>query len=163
MRVIYNTCFADPWIKVAQKLEKDYGFDPVYWNGYDDDNSKQLIPQYFPNAIYHSYYDAWKGIFPSEINSRFTKANLDIDFLRKISTFELQAIKMMDRMDRDRYSFNFTERQRHFRNLIKYWTACINILKPDMIISAVVPHRVFDFVLYLLCKEKNIKYVTFRS
>ncbi len=42
---------------------------------------------------------------------------------------------MMDRMDFDRYSFNTMERQRHFRNLLRYWSACIDWLKPDAAIQ----------------------------
>ena len=163
MRVIYNTCFADPWVKVAQKLKIEHGFEPVYWNGYDDDDSKNIIPKEFPDCIYHAYFDAWKGIFPPQINEKYTESYNNIDFLNEFSSFELQAIKMMDRMDPVRYSFNFMERQRHFRKLIKYWTACINLLKPDLVISAIVPHRVYDYALYLLCKHRNIKYITYRN
>jgi hypothetical protein len=68
---------------------------------------------------------------------------------------------MMDRMDPDRHSFSFTERQRHFRNFIKYWSECIEQFKPDLVISATVPHRVYDYVLYLLCKHKNIEFISF--
>ncbi|MCD4679463.1 MAG: hypothetical protein K8S00_03655 [Bacteroidales bacterium] len=163
MRVIYNTCFADPWLKVAKKLKEEYGYKPVYWNGYEDDDSKRLVPQYFPDVIYHPYFDAWKGIFPKEIEDRFAQSYLNINFLKDYATYELQAIKMMDRMDPDRHSFSFTERQRHFRNMLKFWTACINYLKPDLVISAIVPHRVYDYALYLLCKFNNIKYATFRD
>lgn len=165
MRVIYNTCIADPWAKVAQKLQKEYGFEPVYWIGYEyfeDDNSKEIIPKLFPNAIYQPYYDAWKGIFPAEITQKYSEAYINIDFLRNFGVYELQAIKMMDRLDYDRYSFNFMERERHFLNLVKYWTACIEVCKPDIVISALLPHRVYDYVLYLLCKFYNIKYVCFQ-
>ena len=87
MRVIYNTCIADPWAKVAQKLQKEYGFEPVYWIGYEyfeDDNSKEIIPKLFPNAIYQPYYDAWKGIFPAEITQKYSEAYINIDFLRNL-------------------------------------------------------------------------------
>jgi len=164
MRVIYSTCLADPWVKVAQKLKADYGFEPVYWNGYANlDDSRQLVSAAFPNAIYHDSMDACKGIFPNEIATRFPEAHIPINFLRKYSNFELQAIKMMDRMDPDQYSFNFMERQRHFRNLVKYWTACINFLKPDLFVSDNVPHMVFDHVLYLLCNFHRIQFITFRG
>lgn len=163
MNVIYNTCYADPWLKVAQKLKVEHGLEPVYWNGYDDDDSKSLVSTAFPDAIYHPYYDAWKGIFPEEIAEKYHNSFLNIDFLKEYASYELQAIKMMDRMDTDGHSFSFMERQRHFRKLLKYWTACIDYLKPDLVISAIVPHRVFDYALYLLCKHRGIKYITFRN
>lgn len=69
---------------------------------------------------------------------------------------------MMDRLDYDRYSFNYMERERHFLNLLKNWMACIEIYKPNLIVSAVPPHRVYDYVLYLLCKKMNIKFICFQ-
>jgi hypothetical protein len=163
MKVIYNTCYADPWINVALKLHQNYGYIPLYWIGYEDDDSANIVPQVFPRAIYHPYYDACKGIFPKDISEKFINSYINVDFLKNYATYELQAIRMMDRMDSDRYSFNFMERQRHFRNLIKSWTACIDLLKPDLVISAVVPHRVYDYVLYLVCQYNNIKYISYRG
>jgi hypothetical protein len=160
MRIIYSTRLADPWVKVAQELKSEHGYEPVYWNAFKEDDSK-IISNAFPNVIFQSDFDACKGIFPKEIACRFTEAHINIDFLKEYASFELQAIKMMDRMDPDRFSFNLMERQRHFRNLIKYWTACINYIKPDLVLSDTIPHVVFDYVLYLLCKFYNIKYVTF--
>lgn len=163
MKVFYNTCVADPWIQVAQKLQREHGWEPVYWNGYHDDGSRTSVPEAFPDIIYQGYHEGWKGIFPPEIESRYAEGALDIDELNELSRYELQAIRMMDRMDPDRASFNFMERQRHFRNLLRYWSGCINWLKPDAVISAVVPHRVFDYALYLLCKNRGIPYLCFRE
>ncbi|WP_321307531.1 hypothetical protein [Marinifilum fragile] len=164
MRVIYNTCILDPWAQVAKKLQDEHGYEPVYWVGYDKafDNSGEVIPKMFPDAIFHPYWDAWKGIFPKEIEEKYSESYVDLDFLKSNAFQELQAIKMMDRMDYDRYSFNFMERERLFLNLIKYWTACIKNCKPDIVISPVLPHRIYDYVLYALCKYYDIKYVCFQ-
>ena len=48
MKVIYNTCFADPWVKVAKELKEKHGFEPVYWIGYEDDDSEKLVPAFSP-------------------------------------------------------------------------------------------------------------------
>ena len=42
-RVLYNTCTADPWVKVAQKLKDEYDYEPVYWIGIGLDNSDQVV------------------------------------------------------------------------------------------------------------------------
>ena len=161
MKVIYNTCFIDPWLKVAKELKEKYGFEPVYWIGYEIDNSESLVPAAFPNAIYHPIFDAWKGIFPDPISNHYGESHVNIDFLKANASYELQAIKMMDRMDADSHSFSFSERQRHYRNFIRNWTSCLQFLKPDLVISAAVPHRVYDYVLYLLCRHFHIPFVMF--
>ena len=160
LKIIYCACLADPWVQVARKLREEQGYEPVYWNGFRAGDAKTIL-RAFPGVIFQSDFDACKGIFPKEIAERFSAAGISIDFLKEYSSFELQAIKMMDRMDPDRYSFNFMERQRHFRNLLKYWTACIDYLQPDLVVCDIVPHIVFDYVLYLLCKFRRINYVTF--
>jgi len=163
MRVIYSTCMADPWVKVAQKLKHEHGYEPVYWIGYEDDESKKLVPAAFPNLIYHPYFDACKAVFPQQLVDQFAGSFFDIEFIKARASFELQAIKMMDRMDPDRYSFNFMERQGLYRNFLKYWTAGISYLKPDLVVSGNVPHQVFDYVLYLACKLNHIKFLTYRG
>jgi hypothetical protein len=163
MRIIYNACFADPWLKVAKELKEKYDFEPVYWIGFKDDDSANLVPAVFPNAIYHPIFDAWKGIFSDRISKHYAHSHINIDFLRAHATFELQALKMMDRMDADCHSFSFSERQRHYRNFIKNWTACIDLLKPELVVNAYVPHHVYDYVLYLLCRHLNIPYIIFRN
>lgn len=163
MKVIYNTCFADPWIQVAQKLKKEYNYNPVYWIGYNDDNSELLVKENFPECIYHPYFDAWKGIFPSAVVSNLNNSQINIDFLKEYSGYELQAIKMMDRMDSDQESFSFMERQRLYRQLVKGWITYLKNNNPDLVISAIVPHRVYDYVLYLLCQYLSIQFLTFKD
>lgn len=159
-RVIYNTSNADPFIKVAQKLKLDYGYEPVYWIGFDYDNSEELVPVAFPGICYQSYANAWRGIFNETIQQKAVECYIDIDLLNELARYELQAIKMMDRMDFDRYSFNYMERERHFLNLIKSWLAVFDIYRPDIVIGATNPHRVYDYVLYILCKYRNIPFIS---
>lgn len=159
MNVLYNTNIADPFVQVAKKLQDEHGLNPVYWIGYNYDNSEKIVPETFPGICYQSYSDAWRGIFDEKVSKKASHCYLDIDFLNEFARYELQAIKMMDRLDFDRYSFNYMERVRHYHQLIKSWLAVFEIYKPELVISAVNPHRVYDYVLYLLCQKKNIPFI----
>ena len=159
--VIYINCWVEPWVKVAQQLQEKYDYKPVWWIGYSkQDNSHNIVPSTFPGIVFQNDADAWKGRFPKEVEEKAPYYYLDVDFLRKHSQHELQAIKMMDRMDQDLRSFNFMERQRHFRNMLKSWMAAMDIVKPDLVISTAIPHRLYDYVLFWLCKEKKIPFLT---
>lgn len=156
----YINCDPDPWIKVAQKLQETKGFKPVYWNGYAlMDDSDKIVPKAFPGIIYCEDTNSWRGRFPEEIAKRAETQTIDVDFLRKYASQELQAIKMMDRLDYDLYSFNFQERQRMYRNMVRSWMAAINWLKPEVVIASVMPHHISDYVLYCLCQYYHIPYV----
>lgn len=161
-KVIYNTCVLDPWLNVAKKLCKENNFEPIYWIGYSYDHSRIEVPSTFPNITYQSTEDAWKGVFPKEIEDIQPYYYVDVDFLRSISVNELQAISMMNRIDFTSYDFNFMERERHFLKLMKSWLAVIDKYKPDLVISAVFPHRVYDYVLYLICRKMNIPFIMFQ-
>ena len=159
-RAIYINCFADPWLTVAKELYNKWNIKPIWWIGYSkEDNSNILIPEAFPDIVYQDNVDAWKGRFAKEIEEKSSSYYLDTDFLRRHSQHELQAYKMMDRVDQDLHSFNFMERQRHFRNMLKKWMAVLDIYKPDIIISTAIPHRLYDYVLYWLCEERNIPFL----
>ena len=158
-KVLYNTSIADPFVKVAQRLQEENDYEPVYWIGFDYDHSDEIVPETFPNCVYQSYPDAWKGIFSKEIQEKAVESYLDVDLLSDLSRYELQAMTMMNRMDYDRYSFNYMERERHYLNLIKSWTAVLDMYQIDLVISSVMPHRVYDYVLYLLCKKRGIKFI----
>lgn len=162
--VIYINCWTDPWIKVAHELDEKFGFQPVYWIGYssytDKDNADEVVPKEFPNAKYVDNLEAWMGRFPDEIIDAYPDYYLDVNFLNRHANHELQAIKMMDRVDPDRYSFNFMERQRHFRKMMKQCMAILDTTKPDLIISTAIPHRLYDYVLYWLCEEKQVPFLT---
>lgn len=159
MRVLYSTCWVDPWIKVAKQLKIDFNLDPIYWIGFYEDNSKKLVPEEFPNVHYHSRWDAWKCIFPAEVEKSYTKYNLSPDFLREIAIYELQGMTLMDRLTPDRYSFAFSERQRVFRNFLRKWMACIDIFNIEFVIGDRIPHRTYDYTLYIVCKYLGIKYI----
>ena len=159
--VIYINCWVDPWVDVAQRLQDEYGLKPVWWIGYSrEDDSHHIIPEKFPDIIYQDNADAWKNRFPKEIEAISPYYYLDVDFLKRHAHHELQAIKMMDRMDQDLRSFNFMERQRHFRNMLKQWMAAMDWIKPDLVISTAIPHRLYDYVLFWLCEEKGIPFLT---
>lgn len=160
-KVVYICCNTDPWLKVAQRLKDEYGYEPVYWSGRADQQieGEKDVKQLFPNVIYHSYENSWRNIFCEEIEEKAKSTYIDVDFLRQFGEEELLAMKMCDRQDVDGTSFNFMERQRNFRNYIRKWQAFIDVYHPELVVSPFPPHQVYDFALYLLCKYYKITYV----
>ncbi len=169
MNALFCCCITDPFLPVAKRLHEEQDITPVYWVGdiqsgatTDNSKSRRSVEASFPGIIFQNYFDAWRGVFPDVIEEKTSSSFFDIDFLRRFSSEELQAISMMDRLDYDRHSFIFMERERYFLGLLKKWIACIELLHIEVVISAVNPHRVFDYALYLLCKYKKIKYISFQ-
>jgi len=143
-------------LKAAKRLKIEYGFEPIYWVGDGFDNSDEFVSENFPDAIFHARYDACKGVFPESTSVMSAVPSLNLDFIRQHAAEELLAIKMMDRMDFDRHSFSFIERQRHYRNQVNYWMTYCLTHKPDLLVVAAIPHICYDYILHLVCDFLSI-------
>ena len=159
MNALYSCCIVDPWLDVAKNLYKKNKIKPVYWIGWNENNEEQLIANIFSDIIFHEIVDAWRGIFPEQVNDNYYLSN---KIISENVSHELLAIKMMDRLDSDRKSFNFIERQRFYRNLVKNWINVVNQYEVDVVISPSIPHRVFDYALYVVCQYYNIKFISIK-
>ncbi len=159
MNVFYCCCIDEPWLSVAKQLELE-GFKASYWVGWKDGESK--VRDALPNTIYHDINLAWKGIISKDLNSDHLGHHIDGSLFESIGNEELMAIKMMDRLDRDLHSFPFVERQLFFRKLFNQWYSVLKNQNIDLIIFPSIPHRVFDYVIYLVAQRLNIPFLTFK-
>ena len=95
-KAIYINCWTDPWIKVAEQIREQFGIEPGYWIGYQEELKEETIKETFKGVIYHSDHDAWCSRFPLVVEEHFEEENLSIDFLRQNPEYELMALKMLD-------------------------------------------------------------------
>ena len=156
VKVIFCECIESFWVEVAENLANKHGFQPCYWTG---SINEELIREKFPNAVFHNFFDAIRGIPPYEC-STLPLAPIDEALLRDLSFHESIVLKMMDRMDPDD-SFYYNERVRLYHNFLKYWIAILDQYIPDIVVFHTPPHAVFNYILYVLCRYRNIKTIMF--
>jgi len=161
MKAIYNGCVLDPWLEVAEKLKNEHDIEPVLWIGWNKNGEEKIVKDKFPNIIFQDLADAWRGEFSEGVNI-FDEAVLDGEFLKGNAFHEVMALRMMDRMDPTRRNFNFNERQRHYRRLLRKWLSTIDAIKPDLIVSPNIPHRIYDYALYVAAKSRGIKFLSYQ-
>lgn len=153
MNLAFICCHSKPWRKVYELMKKN-SMDVKYWISWENDIKN--LPQ-DKGIYYQSVENAWQGLgFPQG------KVAIDKEIIEKSSYYELIALKMMDRLDLDRYSFNFNERQAHFRSMLGYWLHILDEYSLDLIVTPTAPHRVFDFSLYVACKIRNVKFIFYQ-
>ena len=158
MNAIYLCVIAEPWIRVSQELKKKLNITPSYFVCWGSDLSL-FEKSMFDDSYIQTIVDAWRGTgFPSELK----RSIFDESELRDISSYELIALKMMDRLDPDGESFPFNTRLYFFRDLLGYWLSVIKDRNIDLVISPSIPHRVFDYALYVVCKIRKIKFIMFQ-
>lgn len=156
---LYLCCIADPWIPVAKRLYSELGLKPVYFVHWGSDSSS-FEGQFDESCHLQNMEDAWKGRgFPEALKP----AALDESDFKKIAWYELNALKMMDRLDPLGNYFSFQQRRYFFQDLLGYWLAYIDAVRLDVVVSPSIPHRVFDYALYVACKIRNIRFVIFQG
>ncbi|ERL56201.1 capsular polysaccharide export protein, LipB/KpsS family [Psychrobacter aquaticus] len=158
MNAIYLCAIAQPWISVIKQLDCQFNIKPSYIVHWKNDK-KQFIKANLKSCHLQQIDDAWKGLgFPAAADRYI----FDEQELKEISSYELVALKMMDRLDPDGESFPFNTRLYFFRDLLGYWFNIVEQRNIDIVISPSVPHRVFDYALYVVCKMKSIKFLMFQ-
>lgn len=160
MKVIYSGCSNEIWLDVAAILRERNDWQPVYWIGYVPWIGK-VFKEHFPEVPFHPDVDAVLGVPPTEYQN-LPHAVLDQEILERLALCELYAIKMMDRMDA-LGSFSYQERVRHYQRLVGYWLGILNELKPDLVFFVDIPHMVYDYILYELCRLQGIATMMFEA
>ena len=155
-------CECDTWMLVMSSLKEKVGIHPRYFIYYDEEKLQQgksdFLSKVGGDVFFHSELDNYKGRGYCE----YKKNNvLDNDLLDFISSYELIALKMMDRFDPLSNAFTFTHRQYYFRELVLRWLDIIDELDLELFISPDVPHRVSDYALYVACIVKKVNFIFF--
>lgn len=157
--VMFISCGDSYWLEVARLLREGMGWTVRYWVGTKRDEA--AVCSMYPGIVFHDVLDAVRGRIP---NSGLGGPHrpVDDDTVRESAYDILLALKMMDRMDPDG-NFGFNERATFYWRQVGYWERVVEMIKPVAVIFPESPHMVFDYIIYSICKRKNIRTVMFES
>lgn len=145
------------WQATAKELEKRHGWKICYWASAA--RREQDIRKDFPEAVFHNITAALCGIPPDELKFQNLPA-IDHPLLKDFLFYESMAVKMMDKMDPDD-CFSYNERLDLYYQQLRLNLALIEHFHPDVVLLDSIPHDVFSYVLYALCRHKGIKTIMF--
>ena len=153
MNIIYCVSELKDWIKVAKYFEKNKNWNPVLWS--TTHKNHQYVEEAFPLTKHINFYDLNRG--KVKYDSSRKKISLDEKILSKYLKYEKISLKMMDRMDYNRYSFNYSERVQLYYNILEFILNSFNEYKPKKIIFGESPHSIYHYLIYAVAIESNIK------
>ena len=110
------------------------------------------IPNYNREDLKFGYYYNnidWNTIPP-----------LDNEILNEFYECEVRVLEMISRVN-DRLTLH--ERKDLYYKNLRYWLWKINITNINLFISDNIPHEVFDYVIYKICKFLKIKTIMFHE
>ena len=158
-KTIYSGFGESFWLFVAQRLAEENGWQPVYWVA--DPQVQANVEREYSGVIFHSVFDAIKGIPPAAYAARPIKP-IDERILSEYAVSQLILLRMMDRINA-LGSFDYNDRVRLLHNQMMYWRTVLDDLQPDVVVFSVIPHMIYDYVLYVYCKRRGIKTLMFES
>lgn len=105
-------------------------------------------------AIFHNTNDLAKGDY--DINWEEITP-LDDNLIKNMNNCEVDVLKMIDRHSLSIESpITYDERKRLYLKHLRYWNHILDKNKIDLFLSSSLPHEVYDFIIYSLCKLKKI-------
>lgn len=155
MRILLSWAQCGPEIEEMILELKKNSHEVFYWLGFSGG-----IENKYPEIIFHNHPDAWiakpaKGVDTSKFPAP------GVDLIEKLYHDESLLLTMMNRKIGGIKSVD--ERKHLYYNLLQYWNGVLKKYKPDLIIYALPPHSVHDYVIYALAKLIGIKTIMFES
>ncbi len=142
--------------EVAKELEKN-GHTIPYWVVVSP-TPPSFFAQ-FPQTVFHRHGDALRGKPAAGVDtSDFSPPSAEL--LSALSEAESVVLAMMNKL---LGHLGVSERKHLYYQMVKYWSGVLARYKPDCIIFPLVPHTVYDFVIYALAKHLKIKTVLFTA
>jgi hypothetical protein len=152
-RVFYIECSGAIWRSVATHCQSQAGWMPVLWTAGAADSA--AVRQAFPQALFVAGPDATLGLQHDQ--APWPLEPVSLETLIALAVDESVGLHMMDRMDPGcGAGFPHDARRRHWHGLLRWWSAAIDHLKPDLIVFSISPHVVFDYALLALARHRGI-------
>lgn len=80
-----------------------------------------------------------------------------------LSNFYECEVRVMEMISRTNANMSFYERKELYYKNLRYWLWVIKENKINLFISDNIPHEVFDYIIYKICKYMNIKTLMFHE
>ena len=141
-------------IKNLMSMIKDHGHKIVYWVGPLADEKDRPT-----ECVFHDFHDALDCLPAGGVDvSDFFPPGKGL--IEKMYKTESLILTMMNK----HYSKMSLDERRHFYyNLLQYWHGVIRKFKPDLIIFPIIPHTVFNYLIYELARLLGIKTIMFED
>jgi hypothetical protein len=150
MKIILNGFYNKSIIPIVQNIFKkiDCDFAGIMYTFEKFEVPHGIKTTWLPYAKFFKH-----GDYPIDTN---TLLPLDKELIAAMSKCETIVLKMMDRFETI-IPFTYMQRKQAYLKHLRFWNDFLETNKIDLFISANIPHEVFDYVLYYLCKLKKIQ------
>lgn len=153
MNILFNTFGGNQATDVVNKLIERY--KPENCLGILCDN-EAIAKRHSGFTYYFDYRNVYSCRYDREL---FYQESTPVDkkLLESLAPFEPHVLKMMER--NHTHQLDFDSRVNVYHEHLRYWNYILDKFNVELFICFNIPHEIFDYVIYLLCKIKGIKVI----
>jgi hypothetical protein len=156
MNIIINGFHNRSHFKVIAKICNIFGvkyFAHVY--------SGEIYP--FPKNIKTDLFDWEEVLYLADYGLDLEPLTpIDEELISKMRECEAVAMNMMDRMEKY-CNYPYSKRREIYLKHLKVWNHIISSKRIELFITSNVPHLVHDYIIYELCRLKNVPVIILKQ
>lgn len=108
-----------------------------------------------PSPVNITFHDHQQMILGSYVNINWHEIKpLDEEIIFKMTKYESLVLRMMERISSELLTYD-TRKRMYLRHL-RYWNYILDKEDINLFLASGIPHEVYDYIIYCLCKLKNI-------
>lgn len=151
VKVLYVHTASSVWSKIIDKLYENDWRAVGYCNLPVSDPS--IVHPSLRNVPVYEYENALVGKVPQWLERL---PALDHDLVSYIEPYETMLLEMPSRYLPPDMPLDYEGRRDFLYMLIRIWSGVLDVLQPDVMLSASIPHRFVDNVLYFVCQHRGV-------
>ena len=158
MNFIINGFLLKSTQPIIYRILEEFKVKNCHLTGYSLLSGKIKVPPFTKVILYYHKILYFKG--PQLSNIMNTKP-VDAKILRDLGECEMISLKNMERLSQILPEYeNYNYRKMIYLKNVRYWNHKLEADKIDLVIFSVIPHMIYDVILYYLCKIKNIPFIS---
>ena len=145
------------WVNLSRVAYQRYQWKPVLWTGMQ--KSERVLRENYPDDVdYYIQEEAMLAIAPT-----FPKCHnwisIDAEILANLSFHQPIVQHMLNRWFINADKASFKSRSQYYNRLVESWLNIFDLYQTDLIICPTIPHRVFDYIAYMVAQYKKIPFL----
>src|SRR3989344_1564958 len=153
MKIFLMWADRGPEVDILIKKLEERSHRVLYWVGLGEDTDRHS------DMIFHDHYAAWAGEPAPKVASGDWEPPSG-DLVKKMLETESLVLTMMNK----KFDIECVDQRRNlYYSMLGYWDGMIKKYKPDLIIFPIVPHTVYNYIVYALARLYGIQTIMFED
>jgi len=138
-------------VEMVVRLAARKNWNPVHWFGSLPENEDRVRTR-FPEVHYYSKKDVIRRKLTSSVpNTDWPRR--DIDVIKHLAVYDPVLYPVFLREARKLYGM---DQIAEYHEVITTWYHFFEYINPDLVLFGKIPAHIYDYLTYLLCKERGI-------